>query len=67
MKSTIIVKGPVTITYLRNGGVRIEAEKKRARLHIRGDEFMQLIHAAARNAGVTPAPVLAADVRSGIL
>lgn len=67
MKSTIIVKGPVTITYLRNGGVRIEAEKKRARMHIRGDEFMQLIHAAARAAGTEPTPLVAADVRSGVL
>jgi hypothetical protein len=67
MKSTIIVKGPVTITYLRNGGVRIEAEKKRARMHIRGDEFMALINAAARTAGVGTAPLVAADAPSGIL
>ena len=67
MKSTIIVKGPVTITYLRNGGVRIEAEKKRPRMHIRGDEFMQLIHAAARTTDTSATPLVAADVRSGIL
>ena len=63
MKSTITVRGPVTITYLRNGGVRIEAEKRRPRMHIRADEFMRLINAAA----AAPAPVVAADARFGAL
>ena len=65
MRSTITVKGPVTITYLRNGGVRIEAEKRRPRMHLRGDELMQLMHAASRAAPVTP--LVAVDVRSGVL
>jgi hypothetical protein len=64
MKSTITVRGPVTVTYLRNGGVRIEAGKRRARMHLRADEFMQLIHAAAR---AEPVRVAAVDARFGAL
>ena len=63
MKSVLTVSGPVSITYLRNGSIRIEAKKQRPRMHLRGDEFMKLINAAAR-----PQSSLAVvDARSGIL
>ncbi len=66
MKSTITLRGPVTVTYLRNGAVRIEAEKRRPRMHIRGDEFLKLIHAAA---GAKPAvdALTPVEVRCGAL
>ena len=64
MKSVLTLSGPVSITYLRNGSIRIECKKQRPRMHLRGDEFMKLIHAAAR----TPQPSVAVvDARSGIL
>ena len=64
MKNVITVSGPVSITYLRNGSIRIEAKKQRPRMHLRGDEFMKLINAAAR----TPqSSVTVVDARSGIL
>jgi hypothetical protein len=45
MKNAITIRGPVTITYLRGGAVRIEAtQKRRPRMHVRGDEFMRLLH-----------------------
>jgi len=48
MRTTITLRGPIAITYLRNGGVRIEvAKRERPRLHVRGDEFLRLIHMAA--------------------
>ena len=53
MKSSIVIRGPITITYLRNGAVRIESDKRRARSHVRADEFLRLIRSAERTA--TPA------------
>jgi len=59
MRKIVTMKGPVTITNLRNGFVRIEASKPRARpgirspferprgrarLHVRTDEFMKLLN-----------------------
>jgi hypothetical protein len=64
MKSVLTVSGPVSITYLRNGSVRIEAKKQRPRMHLRGDEFMKLINAAAR---APQSSVTLVDARSGIL
>ena len=64
MKSVLTVKGPVSITYLRNGSIRIEAKKERPRMHLRGDEFMKLIHSAAR---APQSSVAIVDARSGIL
>jgi len=64
MKSVLTVKGPVSITYLRNGSIRIEAKKDRPRMHLRGDEFMKLINSAARSPQSSVAVV---DARSGIL
>jgi hypothetical protein len=64
MKNVITVSGPVSITYLRNGSIRIEAKKQRPRMHLRGDEFMKLINAAAR---MPQSAVTAVDARSGIL
>lgn len=65
MKSTITVRGPITVTYLRNGAVRIEAQRRRPRMHIRGDEFLKLINAAA---GVGDAiPLTGAEARCGAL
>jgi len=52
MRKVITMKGPVKITNLRNGYVRIEPAKPRGlsfgrgRMHIRTDEFMRLINAA---------------------
>ena len=63
MKSVLTVSGPVSITYLRNGSIRIEAKKQRPRMHLRGDEFMKLIHATAR----VPQSSVVVDARSGIL
>ena len=67
MRRIVTMKGPLTITNLRNGLVRIEAAKPRranqaarspfeglrgrARLHIRADEFMRLIHSVPGNFG----------------
>jgi len=64
MKSSITVRGPVSITYLRNGSVRIEAQKRRPRMHIRADEFMRLIHSASR---AKPVVLPSADARFGAL
>ena len=64
MKSVLTVSGPVSITYLRNGSIRIEAKKQRPRMHLRGDEFMKLINGAARPRQSSLAVV---DARSGIL
>jgi len=50
MKSSIVIRGPITITYLRNGAVRIESDKRRARSHVRADEFLRLIRSAERTA-----------------
>jgi len=50
MRKIITMKGPVKITNLRNGYVRIEPAKPRGlastrpRLHVRADEFMRLIN-----------------------
>ena len=65
MKSTLTVRGPITVTYLRNGSVRIEAKKQRPRMHLRGDELMKLIHSVARDS--TPAPLAIVDVRCGVM
>jgi hypothetical protein len=67
MRRVVTMKGPVTITNLRNGLVRIEAAKPRRpglsgrspfeglrgrpRLHIRADEFMRLINSVPSNFG----------------
>lgn len=67
MRRVITMKGPVTITNLRNGLVRIEgAPQRRAsglprapfeglrgrpRLHIRADEFMRLINSVPSRFG----------------
>ena len=66
MRKIVTMKGPVVITNLRNGFVRIEASKPRARpgirspferprgrarLHIRTDEFMRLINSVPANFG----------------
>jgi hypothetical protein len=67
MGKIVTMKGPVTITNLRNGFVRIEAAKRRGkrpgirspfeelrgrpRLHIRADEFMRLINSVPGNFG----------------
>jgi len=48
MKSSIIIRGPITITYLRNGAVKIESDRRRARSHVRADEFLRLLHSATR-------------------
>jgi hypothetical protein len=64
MKSSITVRGPVSITYLRNGSVRIEVQKRRPRMHIRTDEFMRLINAAPRS---EPIAITSADARFGAL
>jgi hypothetical protein len=65
MKSVLTVHGPVSITYLRNGSVRIEAKKNRPRMHLRGDELLKLINGAAR--AREPACVPAVDTRCGVL
>jgi hypothetical protein len=66
MRTTITLRGQVAITYLKNGSVRIEHVKPcRPRLHVRGDEFLRLIHAAAKRPVVIGLPE--ADERSGIL
>ena len=67
MRKVVTMRGPVTITNLRNGLVRIEAAKPRraerralspfeglrgrARRHIRADEFMRLINSVPGNFG----------------
>jgi hypothetical protein len=65
MKTSITLRGRITITYLRNGNIRIEGGKPRGlqraaervpfeelrtrpRMHVRGDEFLRLIHSVAR-------------------
>ena len=65
MKSVLTVKGPVTVTYLRNGSIRIEAKKQRPRMHLRGDELMKLLHGAAKPA--EPARLAVVDARCGAL
>ena len=66
MRTTITLRGQVTITYLKNGAVRIESVKPRKpRLHIRGDEFLRLIHGAALRPVVVGPP--SGDERSGVL
>ena len=70
MKTTLTVRGRVTLTYLRDGSIRIEAagpirRQRRSslgdllagpRLHVRGDEFLRLIHEAARAPRRAPLP-----------
>ena len=57
MPKIITMKGPVRITNLRNGYVRIEQTKprglslRRPRMHIRADEFMRLINSAPAGFG----------------
>ena len=67
MRRVITLKGPLVITHLRNGQIRIEAAKPRRataaarspleglrdrpRMHIRTDEFMRLIHSVPANFG----------------
>jgi hypothetical protein len=65
MKTVITLKGPVNVTWLRNGSVRIEAKKERPRMHLRGDEVLKLIHSVAR----APEPLRAVpvDARCGVL
>jgi hypothetical protein len=65
MKSVLTVHGPVSITYLRNGSIRIEAKKQRPRMHLRGDELMKLIQTAAR--APEPARLAVVDTRCGAL
>jgi len=65
MKSVLTVHGPVSITYLRNGSIRIEAKKQRPRMHLRGDELMKLIHSAAQ--APEPARLAVVDARCGAL
>lgn len=65
MRTSITLRGEVSITYLRNGSVRIESAKPRPRLHIRGDEFMKLLSCVARTpVTVVPHP---AEERFGAL
>jgi hypothetical protein len=78
MCTTITLRGPVRIVYLKNGNVRIEAAKSwralraaermpldglrsRARLHVRGDEFLRLIHEAAARTNPGPRVVEGAE------